>query len=191
MLPCYTHMSVTYKTIPVRNSHWIYIWKHLYQTLWDFPIINSHTASWIVRLSYILWAIGAERVMQNINLIYRMKLGNSMKKRIKCQTWPVFANWVLNRALRECSTYWNAIKSARHFLKTPCCDLILTHFNLLYCGFCPIMVPSKEKAREKMLYQSDLSLYGPQQRSLKEAVIASWQHQCSQKPFALFAKCKL
>lgn len=29
MLPCYTHMSVLYKTIPVKNSQWIYIWKHL------------------------------------------------------------------------------------------------------------------------------------------------------------------
>lgn len=53
---------------------------------------------------------------------------------------------VLNRALKECSAYWNAIKSARHFLKTPCCDLILPHFTILCCGFCPIMLPSKTKA---------------------------------------------
>lgn len=44
----------------------------------------------------------------------------------------------------------------RHFLKTPCCDLILPHFAILCCGFAPIMLPSKND-RKKTLYQSDLS----------------------------------
>lgn len=70
---------------------------------------------------------------------------------------------VLNRAPKECSAYWNAIKSARHFLKTPCCDLILPHFTILCCGFSPIMFSWKERGK-KMFYQSDLSSCWPQQQ---------------------------
>lgn len=37
----HSHLFLT-KTIPVKNSYWIYIWKHLYQTWQDFQNINNH-----------------------------------------------------------------------------------------------------------------------------------------------------
>lgn len=60
-LPCYTHTSIPYKTIPVKNSYWIYIWKHLYHTWPDFQNINNHTVPWTVRLAFILGEDGTER----------------------------------------------------------------------------------------------------------------------------------
>lgn len=100
---------------------------------------------------------------------------------------------VLNGVLKECSPYWNAIKSVRHFLKTPCCDLILPHFTILYCGFCPIMLPSKKKKRKcsiKVICRP-ADLNDKLRISLREVVTASQQNQSSQTTFAVFAQYKL
>lgn len=95
---------------------------------------------------------------------------------------------VPNTVLKECSTYWNAIKSARHFFKD---STLWSHFIPLHCPLLqPIMFPSKKKRRKRsitVIYEPA----EPQQWLANNSggLIASQQHRSSQKTSAVFAQC--